>query len=361
MNGTTPAADDVDAAWLTAALRRLGVLRDARIVDLQAKRVGEGMLGDSVRFALTYDRDEEGAPASLVGKFASADPVSRRTGVDYGLYMKEVGFYRELAGQLAVRAPRAFLAELDGDGGCVLLLEDLSPARQGDQLTGCSLEDAERVIDKAAALHGPLWGDPSLLEREWLGGMSEEGRTAHAANFPEFMRLFQGRYDDMLEPEVMAVLERAAALAGVYHSARPGPPPTVQHLDYRLDNMLFDARGGADPLAVLDWQSVTAGPGALDVAYFIGAGLPSELRRRHERPLFERWLEGLRRYGVRDYDADRAWDDYRLHVMQGLYTAIFASVATKRTERGDAMFLTMARRHAEQAQDLDTLGLLARL
>ena len=40
------------------------------------------------------------------------------------------------------------------------------------------------------------------------------------------------------------------------------------------------------------------------------------------------------------------------------FTAIFASVSTKQTERGDEMFLTMARRHCAQAADLESMKLL---
>ena len=89
-----PAA--VDGDWLTARLRAAGVVRDARVTNVAGTPVGVGMLGDSIRFDVGYDRDE-GAPASFVGKFACADPVSRKTGVDYGLYQREVMFYREIA------------------------------------------------------------------------------------------------------------------------------------------------------------------------------------------------------------------------------------------------------------------------
>ena len=63
----TPQAVTPD--WLTAVLRRAGVLRSARVTDFTWMAVGAGMLGDSIRFDLRYDRDE-GAPASVVGKFA---------------------------------------------------------------------------------------------------------------------------------------------------------------------------------------------------------------------------------------------------------------------------------------------------
>ena len=137
-------------------------------------------------------------------------------------------------------------------------------------------------------------------------------------------------------------------------------PPAPQHTDFRLDNMLFDANDGATPLAVLDWQSIGVGSGMLDVAYFIGAGLLADDRRRHEADLVERYLEKLRSYGVAGYARARADHDYRLGILQGVFTAIFASVGTVRTPRGDQMFMTMARRHCQHAIEQDSLKALPR-
>ena len=115
-------AGAVDAAWLTKRLRGAGVLREASVVDVTATPVGVGMLGDSIRFEMRYDRDE-GAPGSFVGKFASADPTSRQTGAGFGLYEREVGFYRHIADSVAIRSPGCITAEHDpADGTFALLL-----------------------------------------------------------------------------------------------------------------------------------------------------------------------------------------------------------------------------------------------
>ena len=142
-------AETVDPAWLTDVLRRSGALQSARVTDLTWKNVGAGMLGDSIRFDLRYDRDEEGAPASVVGKFPARDAVSRATGIDYGLYQTEVRFYQEIAATVAVRAPKCYYADVDpATGDFAVILEDLGPARQGNQLTGCSLADAEQAVEQ---------------------------------------------------------------------------------------------------------------------------------------------------------------------------------------------------------------------
>lgn len=356
-----PRPEDVTPDWLTAALRRAGALPEGRVEGFAAKSVGAGMLGDSVRFDLTYDRPVEVAPASVVGKFPSADPVSKATGGGLGLYLKEVRFYQEVADTVAIRTPRPYFAEIDlTTHDFTLLLEDMGPSRGGDQITGCPIADAEVAIDQAAALHGPRWGDPALGQIDWMGGGADRAQMSAflAAGFPGYLAAFRERYEDMLEPEYMAVCARFADLVGAYFNPPPAPA-TVQHLDFRLDNILFEPQGGRWPMVMLDWQSVAAGAGVLDVAYFIGAGLTLEDRRRHERALLERWLEGLKAYGVTDYGWDQAWRDYRHHMLQGVFTAIFASVGTKRTERGDEMFMTMARRHCAHALDLQSLDLLA--
>lgn len=349
--------DRIDPAWLTAALRSAGVLGKANVVGLTSKRVGAGMLGDSVRFALTYDDDPGQAPASLVGKFPSADPTSKATGAAVGLYMREICFYRDVAATVDVRTPRPYLAAIDPQThDFVLLLEDMTPARGGDQIRGCSLADAEVAIDEAAALHGPRWADPSLADIPWAASSPELYQNL-VDGFPGFLAAFRARYDDMLEPQYMAACCRFAASIGKFFDGPP-TPATLNHLDFRLDNMLFEPQGGRWPLTVLDWQSVGVGAGVLDVGYFIGAGLPAEVRADNEEALLRRWLEGLRRYGITDYGWDQAWSDYRHYMLQGVFTAIFASVSTERTTRGDDMFLTMARRHCAQAMDLDAFSRL---
>jgi hypothetical protein len=80
------------------------------------------------------------------------------------------------------------------------------------------------------------------------------------------------------------------------------------------------------------------------------------MRREHERGLLLRYLDELRRYGVADYDYDALYADYRVTLLQGVQTAIFASAGTKRTARGDQMFLAMARSGIDQAIDAESLA-----
>ncbi|NOU02172.1 MAG: hypothetical protein HOO94_00830, partial [Novosphingobium sp.] len=133
---TAPAA--VEAGWLEGHLRAAELLHEGRITALRWEPIGTGQVGDSARFHLTYDREGAG-PATVAGKFPAADEVSRGTAGAFGLYAKEVGFYRELAPHLAIRVPQVIAAELaDNAVDFVLIFEDLGPCRGGNQLDSCS-------------------------------------------------------------------------------------------------------------------------------------------------------------------------------------------------------------------------------
>ena len=345
----------IDPDWMTRALRQAGVITQARVEAVGAKPVGNGLVGDSFRFELAYDQAEPGAPASVVGKFPAKDPASRKSGSDHALYLSEVSFYRQIAATVAINVPRAFVAEIDpATDDFTLLFEDLGPARQGDQLAGCDLADAEVAVREAAALHAPRWGDASLLALDWIMLKMERGQAV-TAMLPPIIGLYRERYDGQLEPEFMALVEKLPA-AMAAQRLDVTAPFTVQHGDFRLDNILFEPQGGAKPMATLDWQTVGVGTGVTDVAYFLSAGLDPEVRRANEEDLIRLYLDELQRRGVKDYGWDACWRDYRRYTLHGILMGVFSALAVERTERGDALFLKMTRGACQMAADHDSFG-----
>jgi hypothetical protein len=106
-------------------------------------------------------------------------------------------------------------------------------------------------------------------------------------------------------------------------------------------------------VAAVDWQSLTLGSPLADVAYFLGAGLVPEQRRAVEREIVEAYHAALGEAGVRGYEAERCWDDYRRGVFAGFAVTVVAAPLVQQTERGDALFPVRARRHARHALDLE--------
>ena len=349
----------MSARWLDDVLRGAGHSSRGRVITATPTVVGTGQMGASVRYALGYEGDAAGAPRSVVCKFASSDPTSRSTGVALRTYEVEVSFYRDVARTVGMRIPACHFADIDlATGEFVLVLEDLAPCVQGDQLAGCTVEHAARAMDELAKLHAPRWNDPALAGVEWLNRNATEESLAFSEVFlAQLLPTFLDRYADRLEPRHVAIAERLFAHLGRFLRDRPGPR-AVQHGDYRLDNMLFGTAAGGPPLAVVDWQTVVWGPPAFDASYFLGAGLALDDRRRHERELLRRYHDALVARGIADYSWDDLWLDYRRYAFGGFLMAIGASVMVVQTPRGDDMFLTMIRRHAAQIDDLEAGALL---
>ena len=137
----TPSA--VTGPWLEAVLHRAGY--DVSVASFTAEAVGTGQVGQNVRFLIEYRRGE--GPRSLVGKFASDDPESRQTGIALSNYLREVRFYQELQPTLDIQTPVVLFTDIDLDTQeFVLMMEDLSPAVQGDQISGCDPVAAERAM-----------------------------------------------------------------------------------------------------------------------------------------------------------------------------------------------------------------------
>lgn len=349
--------DQITAEWLGAVLADAGATT-GELVGVHGTRIGAGKVGDNVRFSLEWSPPASG-PSTVVGKFPSPDPMSRAAGAALGNYEREVRFYEVLADTVAVRAPHCYFAHLnEATGDFVLILEDLAPAEVGDQIAGCSVEQAAAAITELVALHAPRWGDERLAEHEaWLGPRLIGGGQALADAWhmmlPGFLQRYEGRFND----QAVAMANRFSETVDRWVTLSPGTP-TVTHNDYRLDNILFGLDEDATTYAaVVDWQTVGVGPGIADVSYFVGAGLLPDVRRDVERDLVERYVMLLGATGV-STDAEEMWDAYRLTSPAGLVMAVFASTVVAPGERSDEMFLAMAERHALQMADLDVPSLL---
>lgn len=341
----------VTLVWLQSVLDCAG--HDVILKGFTAQPVGTGQVGQNVRFLLDYAGGI--GPPSIVGKFASDDPASRQTGVALSNYLREVRFYQELRPTLDIQVPEVLYADIDLDShDFVIVMEDLAPAVQGDQLTGCETAEAQLALGELAKLHGPRWGDPTLLELDWLGVQSSESRQMVQGLWDTVYPGFLDRYRQRLQDDHLDLLGQLNAGFGRYLNG-PERPRTVTHGDYRLDNMMF---GGPYPLAVVDWQSPGLGTGVVDAAYFMGTALDAELRRGCEQRLLEEYHTILRSYGIEDYPFDTCWYDYRRASFAGLVMAVIASMIVGQTERGDEMFMTMARRSADMAADLGAIDLL---
>ena len=338
--------DRITSEWLTRALRSNGV--DATVTGFTAMPIGTGQLGENVRFTLSGSGD---LPETVVGKFPSPDPTSRETGVNLMNYKREVHFYRHFRQRVNIQTPRVLHTDIDDTThDFVILMEDLAPGVQGDQLAGCGPEEAALALAQLAHLHGPLWGDDTLVDGELVTNRAED-RGATADFYKGLMPGFLNRYRDRLDDDEQEMVRLVGANMAGYGSHYQGER-TMIHFDYRLDNMMF---GGPYPLAVVDWQSWGYDCGLSDASYFMGTSLREEERAAHDETLLRGYFNTLSEYQVALTWED-CWRFYRYHAPAGLIMAVIASMIVGETERGNDMFMAMAKRSARMCRDLDAIG-----
>ena len=337
--------DDLTPEWLSCALGR-------EVTRVDRQQIGTGQIADSVRLSIT---EADGSSSSLVAKVTSADEASRRAALMTRTYEKEVGFYADLAADLPVRAPRCYWTGFDASQAAYgVLLEDLAPAQQGDQMRGCTVDEAGLAIDELALLHGATWKG-SLEGRSWLDRGAGSGDAASGGLVGMLLPGFLERYEGRLPGDVVELVQRVVPR---YPEARAieGAPHALVHGDFRNDNLMFGHPDGR--VCVLDWQTPGIGHPVSDLSYFLGGSLLVEDRREHERSLLDRYRGRLaERFGVELGD-DECWTAYRRYAFAGLNMAIIASMLVGRTDRGDDMFMAMAERGGRHALDLDAEELL---
>lgn len=344
----------VDADWLTRVLEAGGV--DAVVKGFTAKAVGTGQIGDSVRFTLEYARAGDNAPRSLVGKFPAAGDQSRATGVALGNYNREVNFYKHLAKTAGINTPRCYFVDIDeATHEFVLMMEDLSPAAQGDQLKGVTVDVARQVLEQAARLHASHWGDESLDDLPWVQGSKHSTSPVTADMVGAMWRGFRDRYGARVTPLAVEIGEAMATTYGQDEN-RTGTR-CLMHNDFRPDNMMFATPAGGYPVTTLDWQTAGYGYGAADVGYFISGALPVETRRSHGQALLDGYLAQMKALGA-DYDREQFARDYAAGAFQLFLTAFFAAMIVNQTERGDDMFFVMLNGAAAQIEDAGALASL---
>ena len=342
------AVSDLSEAWLSDALGT------GSIASFETEEIGTGQMSDSFRVRIDYGDDADSGPASVVAKFASSDETSRATGVGLGAYDREVRFYRELAPRIGGPLPGCHAAVIDPeDGWFTLLLEDGAPAEQGDQITGCTPDQAQLAMHELARLHAPVFADSQLGATPWLNQEMPLNQALLTQLLPGFLE----RYADRIDPEHAEVCERfVGSLDGWYSDRRP--PLGLVHGDYRLDNMLFGGSSAPHRFLVVDWQTVGWGPVMTDASYFLGSSLTTGDRREHGERLVREYYEALHEHGVRGFDWDECWTEYRRQAFLGLLMVIAPAMIVERTERGDEMFMVSLQRYAQHVLDLESLELL---
>jgi hypothetical protein len=292
-------------------------------------------------------------PPTIVAKLPATDVALRRTSA--GAYVGEVRFYRDIAPTVKIDVPECYYAANADDGIYTLLLEDLAPREPGDQIEGCTPRQAQAAAVNLAGLHGPRWCDPNLLDLDGIHLPTPDLGAMLDQSLPAATDTFLATFGTALNPRDIEVIEAFVPVASRWWLGRPERFGLL-HMDYRLDNLMFEP-GGSGVTAV-DWQGLSVGLPGRDLAFLVGTGLDLEDRRSSERQIVEAYHQRLGSYGVDGYSIEDCWDDYRWGMLQAPFIVVFGGAYSARSERGDRMFAVMAQRSAAAIRDLETYSMI---
>lgn len=342
----------VTSAWLESAVGApAGSIRSVTLLDEHHGTAGRA------RVAIDAD-PSTGLPSHLFVKFTPRNLQQHLLMNVMDLGLREVLFYRSIAGDAPIRVPRCYGVQVDDRRGRnAMVLEDLSAtARFRDIREPCSPDEAAAVADALADLHAAFWGSP-----RFTGDLAPlVARSAPATYLGEvFVRRIlgdlKGQAAELVPPEVRRasriLLDDKAAVDRLWASE----PRTLLHGDTHLGNLFFE---GTVP-GFLDWQAVMAGPGIRDLAYFVNASVDSATARAIERGLVDRYAGRLAGRGV-DVDAAHLWERYRAAVAE-LYIAAVVTSGTGNRMQDQTVSRVGVERVVAAVQALDTFEVLRSL
>jgi len=336
-------ASDVSEEWLTEKLHESGYLSEDNSVasiERDSHGAGLGYLSEIERIRISYLRQEPDAPEVVIAKFPTSSEKSRALATLFDSYSREVLFYKELASSAQVAMPRCFWADIAPEtfserltGAIVnllpqkivvgmldklltgagtssrrsgLLLEDLSNDRVGDQVEGCNFEEAQAALRSLAKFQSTFWGR-TFDDVPWINNGAHQSHVQHGLfmkALPTYLEVFRDDIDEQTSKQLDWLIDNGATLLEANNTHA-----TLNHGDFRLDNLFFRSNG-EDPI-LIDFQTVNVFNPMADVAYFLLPNLNDEAQESVEHLVRFYW-ETLTNSGVSDYSWEACQRDYEL-------------------------------------------------
>lgn len=313
---------------------------------------GVGVLCQLARIKFSYHAGALG-PKSVVAKFPSGNEQTRGLARQFKFYEREINFYSRIAKEISLPSPRCLHAAHDvSTDDFVLLMEDLGDRRLGDQLQGCSAQDAFAAIRQIASFHAKWWDNSKLRTIDWVpvaeSDISKGGLALCPVAWPSFLQ----RIGASLPDDFREIGEQLSGQIGDLLDRFRDRPRTFCHGDYRLDNLFFGLRPEHAPITVVDWQIAIQCIGTFDVGYFVSQSLPPALRREIELELLRTYHDRLVELGVTNYSFGDCIEDYRFTLMFCLcYPIIAGGLGDPNNQRGVALVQAMTERCVSAIRD----------
>ena len=364
--------EEIDAAWLTHAIRSAGLIEAANVVGFRAGSPGSGVgfQGQTIRILLDWDIEESDAPDAVLVKLPTDNVGNRGLAEAEGSYDREFDFYERLSGDFPIRVPRLIHAVRDPgpspaarrrreglvDGlpapvvkfigrharklvrpskrRYALVMEYIPDARITTAADLPPAEDLSAILRTLAEMHAHFWGDSRLADDsvfEW----------SMVTQMPNVMHgLYRAWRDEVVEREPGVFtdeLMRHADWVGdhiVDLAAHLNEPLSIRHGDCRTDNMLFTDDG----LVMIDFGAAGSGRPAGDVAYLLSEAIPPGPGARATfLRLCREYHDRLVAAGVTDHPLDEFLNDCDIVLAVQAYRVVLIEAAFEADYEGESL------------------------
>lgn len=347
---------DITTEWMNYAFSKAGLCEPNTIMDIDVEPLGphvKGLLSSICRVNISYKTPTQDLPKSVVIKFPPERDENRSFGRAWGVYEREIRFYRELANKSPIRIPKCYFTVLDDpNNNFLLMIEDAGDWIPGDQINGLSVNQTKSAVTAIAKLHGYWWDSKELQELTWI---PEENRD-HVHAFKDNWDEFKEEHRDILDDQKIYSGDLIAQSGQKIEDLSKIAPRTIIHYDFRADNMLFNEQ---DEIMVVDWQTAIKSFGAFDIARAVCGSHHGILEKSHHIEFLELWYQELLHCGVTKYTFNEAWRDYRLGIILASYVPVSAHhFLSHEGSRGISILKAMIERLFYAFHECDVLELL---
>jgi thiamine kinase-like enzyme len=308
-----PLPPAANAERLTEALRKSGALPHGGVRRAEVVSSAKKLRSHTLRLRLDYEGLVGDAPNTIILKMGHLDGAGR------SLYAnrQEMAFYRDVAPALPeLLVPRCFeVVEADETSAWHLLLEDLTESHfiATEWPLPPSPEQYKAIAQVQARFHAAWWDSPQFGVSV---GSFVNDLNGVVRRLTEQFAGFIDRYGELLPSErrelYERLFERAPHLLVRQQSRRN---LTLIHGDAHPWNFFLPRPGVGAGVRLIDWEDWGIDTATDDLAYMMAMLWYPDRRRRMERVLLDLYHAALLAHGVRCYDRQALYDDYRLSVL----------------------------------------------
>lgn len=335
--------EEITPQWLTEILQQHSAIKDSKVLSFTIEEKDYiGWFSQVKRLKLVYSNPEPNAPETLIVKAMTNSEGSRALGYASNFYSSEHHFYRELAQLNTIPTPKCYYNLLTPED-ILIVLEDLTHLKYGDQSKGATVEEIKHVIKHIAKFHVHWWNHKGAKEFDWLLQLDNKKRLQPLLDCYE--QCLPGYFDKLhfeLTPRQKNFADQWLKQIPKMAKDLSKSPTTIVHGDSRLANLFYAHNYSS--CVWIDWQFMVKARGPMDLSYFLSCSVEPSIRRSVEKQSIEDYHHILVDSGIKNYSLEQCWMDYKKGIYYYFHSPVCATVLAH-----DERLISLAKKIVERS------------